>query len=105
MKILWLRNIPTVNIGVWVIDEVYNDGVPMFGSFGFRQTRRKMAHLMNWCDFGEEFTSTPDDSFHPPPGSCFFQEDMALLEEIHITPVATDRWGFLDRLCRTWPHG
>ncbi len=35
----------------------------------------------------------------------WFNTHMALLKEIHITPVATDRWGFLDRLCRTWPHG
>ena len=52
----------------------------MSGSFGFMQTRRRMADLIYWRDFGEEFTSTPDDSFHPPSGFLFVfsKEDMGV---------------------------
>ena len=50
---------------------------------------------MNWCDFWVK--NSPQIQMILPPRpkvpAFFFEEDMALLEEIHITPVATEFLG------------
>ena len=47
---------------------------------------------MNWCDFWVKNSLQIQMILPPRPGVpvFFFKKIMALLEEIHITPVATD---------------
>ena len=53
-------------------------------------------HLMNRCDFWVKNSLQIQMILPPRPGvpAFFFKKIMALLEEIHITPVATDHGGF-----------